>query len=392
MKKVLGLFIAICLYANVNNKISYTRNNLQQTKIKASTMNDKLDKIVAQINKEKSSVNQIDKQIRFVNLKISSLEKSLSTYKDSLGQLISQKSNLMKQKSLLESKVIDFISNNYYLQTSSINSSEDLINTEILKVVLKKTSKKMGKLSSLYVDLSKKIDDINKLIYSIKHSKEILQQKRNKLAVLKQQKLQNLKKLQKIKVYYKAELEKVLKSQMQIQNQLAKLKIIQKNQEKQKELVKLSKINPSKIDDTKVKNYGSNIVMSTRTIRYRGEKTIPPVRGIITKKFGYYKDPIYNIDIFNDSITIKTNPNAKVRAILGGKVVFIGDTSEGKMIVISHRNKLHSIYARLSKLSPFIRKGYRVKKGEIIAKDSGKLEFEVTYKTTPINPNNICRF
>ena len=392
MKKVLGLFVAIFLYANVNNKLSYTRNNLQQTKIKASTMNDKLDKIVAQINKEKSSVNQIDKQIRFVNLKISSLEKSLSTYKDSLGQLISQKSNLMKQKSLLESKVIDFISNNYYLQTSSINSSEDLINTEILKVVLKKTSKKMGKLSSLYVDLSKKIDDINKLIYSIKHSKEILQQKRNKLAVLKQQKLQNLKKLQKIKVYYKAELEKVLKSQMQIQNQLAKLKIIQKNQEKQKELVKLSKINPSKIDDTKVKNYGSNIVMSTRTIRYRGEKTIPPVRGIITKKFGYYKDPIYNIDIFNDSITIKTNPNAKVRAILGGKVVFIGDTSEGKMIVISHRNKLHSIYARLSKLSPFIRKGYRVKKGEIIAKDSGKLEFEVTYKTTPINPNNICRF
>ena len=392
MKKVLGLFVAIFLYANVNNKLSYTRNNLQQTKIKASTMNDKLDKIIAQINKEKSSVNQIDKQIRFVNLKISSLEKSLSTYKDSLGQLISQKSNLMKQKSLLESKVIDFISNNYYLQTSSINSSEDLINTEILKVVLKKTSKKMGKLSSLYVDLSKKIDDINKLIYSIKHSKEILQQKRNKLAVLKQQKLQNLKKLQKIKVYYKAELEKVLKSQMQIQNQLAKLKIIQKNQEKQKELVKLSKINPSKIDDTKVKNYGSNIVMSTRTIRYRGEKTIPPVRGIITKKFGYYKDPIYNIDIFNDSITIKTNPNAKVRAILGGKVVFIGDTSEGKMIVISHRNKLHSIYARLSKLSPFIRKGYRVKKGEIIAKDSGKLEFEVTYKTTPINPNNICRF
>ena len=392
MKKIVVFFIAIFLYANVDNQILSTKNNLQQTKIKVSSMNDKLDKILEQINKEKSSINKVDKQMRFVNLKISSLEESLSIYKNSLGQLISQKSKLMKQKSLLEDKVIDFISNNYYLENSSINSANDLINTEILKVVLKKSSKKMDKLSNLYIDINQKIEKINNLIYSIKHSKEILKQRKKQLSILKQQKLKKLKQLQKMKIYYKTELEKILKSQMQIQNQLAKLKIIKNNKEKQKELLKLHKINSSKIDNIKIKNYGSNIIMNTRTIRYRGEKTIPPVKGIITKKFGYYKDPVYNIDIFNDSITIKTKPNEKVRAILSGRVVFVGDTSDGKMIVISHRNKLHSIYAKLSKLSPFIRKGYRVKKGEIIAKDSGKLEFEVTYKTTPINPNNICNF
>jgi murein DD-endopeptidase MepM/ murein hydrolase activator NlpD len=197
-----------------------------------------------------------------------------------------------------------------------------------------------------------------------------------------------------MKIKYKKELNKIIANQNKLQNQLAKLKIIQtKALQKQRELAnrKLNTKKLTKIDNVKVKNYG-NIYMKTRTIRYRGNKTIPPVRGVITKKFGAYTDPVYHIALYNDSITIKTKPNTKVRAIFSGTVVFVGNTSDGKMIVIKHRNHLHSIYAKLAKISPFIKKGYRVKKGEIIAKVNNELEFEITYKTLPINPLKVVNF
>jgi septal ring factor EnvC (AmiA/AmiB activator) len=213
---------------------------------------------------------------------------------------------------------------------------------------------------------------------------------------LKQQREINLKNLQNIELAYKKELQKIIASQNRLQKQLAQLNIIktkelQKQRQKQKALQRQKELS-QRVDKTKIKNYG-NIYMKTKTARYKGAKTIAPLKGKIVKKFGAYKDPIYHILLYNDSITITPlEKNAKVRAIMNGKVVFVGDTSEGKIIVIKHRNKLHSIYAKLSRISPFVKKGYKVKKGEVIAKVDKELEFEITYKTLPINPMEVIKF
>jgi murein DD-endopeptidase MepM/ murein hydrolase activator NlpD len=130
--------------------------------------------------------------------------------------------------------------------------------------------------------------------------------------------------------------------------------------------------------------------MKTKTRKYYGEKTISPVKNaIIIKKFGSYIDPIYHISIYNDSITLKTKPYAKVRAIFNGIVIFVSKQHNNKMIVIKHKNNLYSIYAKLDRISPFIKKGYRVRKGDVIAKTNGEFEFEITYKTYPINPLQV---
>ena len=396
MKKLLLIFCVIFAYGvQIESKITNTKKNLINTKTKISQMNAKLDDIIKKLNKEESSLEDINTKIKNLNSKIYLLTKKLKTNKQSLNNLIQQKTKLLIQKNQLENEVIDFISNNYYTNNLKIISSNDLINEEILKLVTKQSGNKMAKISQMYVDISNKISSINKLIYEISNAKKILEIRKQKIALLKNRKINEIKHLEQTKIEYKNSLKRIIKSQMLLQQQLAKLNIVKQNKAKQIELQKLKKTSykyNKNIDKVKVKNYGRNIVMNTKTIRYRGPKTIPPTKGIITKKFGYYKDPVYNIDIFNDSITIKTRPLAKVRAILPGRVVFIGDTSDGKMIVISHKHRLHSVYARLSRLSPFIKKGYRVKKGEIIAKDSGELEFEVTYKTSPIDPKSICNF
>jgi len=390
--RFLILFLALFLYgANIDKKIITTKKTLKQTKTKISNMNYKLDSIVRKINKEENYLNNINKHIATLNQKIKNLQSSLNNNNKYLSRLENKKYSLLNKKNDLERKVIDFISNNYYIQNSNITSQKDLINAEILKVVAKESAKKMEKISSLYNDIDFQIQKITNTINKIKNTKNTLQKRKQELAKLQKKQKQNIKQLQAIKLKYKKELQKIISNQNKLQAQLSKLNIIRsKELQKQRQLAK-NRLKNNNIDKIKVKNYG-NIYMKSKTIKYRGKKTIPPVRGVITKKFGAYTDPVYNIALYNDSITIKTKPNTKVRAIFSGRVVFVGNTNEGKMIVIKHNNRLHSIYANLSRISPFIKKGYRVKKGEVIAKVDKELEFEVTYKTLPINPLEVIKF
>jgi septal ring factor EnvC (AmiA/AmiB activator) len=377
------------MYGNsVDKKIETTKSTLQNTKNRILIMNKKLDKIAQQIYKQTIYLNNINTQIALLNQKILDLENILKNTKESVTSLEYKKMKLLKKRKIFQKELIDFISKNYYIKNRNITSFRDVINEEILKVVAKQSSKKLDKIYKSYTNIDTEIANINNKIKEIKEAKSILLNRKEQMAQLKKQKSQNLLQLNKIKLSYKTELQKVIASQNRLQEQLAKLNIIKEKLKQEK----LNKKREQKIEKIKIKNY-ANIYMRPKTARYRGKKTIPPLNGVIVKHFGAYTDPIYNISLYNDSITIKPPKTpAKVRAIMNGKVVFVGESNEGKIIVIQHKNKLHSIYAKLDRISPFVKKGYRVKKSEVIAKVDKELEFEVTYKTLPINPKEVVNF
>jgi murein DD-endopeptidase MepM/ murein hydrolase activator NlpD len=164
----------------------------------------------------------------------------------------------------------------------------------------------------------------------------------------------------------------MIKKQQSLRKKLQELKIVKKREE------------------IKVKKVGS-AYLKPKIATYNGKKTIPPVYGRVIKKFGSYIDPIYKIKIYNDSITIKTKPNSVVRSIMSGKVVYIGENGDKKVIFIKHPGNLFSIYANLAKISPLLKKGSFIKKGQIIARVKDTLEFEITYKDKPINPLKVIR-
>ena len=164
----------------------------------------------------------------------------------------------------------------------------------------------------------------------------------------------------------------MIKKQQSLRKKLQELKIVKKREE------------------IKVKKVGS-AYFKPKTATYKGRKTIPPVYGKVIKKFGSYIDPIYKIKIYNDSITIKAKPNSVVRSIMSGKVVYIGENGDKKVIFIKHPGNLFSIYANLEKISPLLKKGSYVKRGQIIARVKDALEFEVTYKDRPINPLKVIK-
>ena len=78
--------------------------------------------------------------------------------------------------------------------------------------------------------------------------------------------------------------------------------------------------------------------------------------------------------------------------MLNGKVVFAGVSSMlGKVVVVAHGGKMHTVYAGLSKIAPNLRKGSRIQKGYVIGKISRKLIFEATKNSKHINPTKLFR-
>jgi septal ring factor EnvC (AmiA/AmiB activator) len=122
---------------------------------------------------------------------------------------------------------------------------------------------------------------------------------------------------------------------------------------------------------------------------YRGGKTISPIHGAkVVKKFGTYVDPIYKIKIFNESITLQAPSSpAKVQNVLNGKVVFAGKSSMlGKVVVVAHSGKIHTVYAGLSKIAPNIKVGRKIKRGYVVGKVNRKLMFQATKNSKHIDP------
>jgi len=389
--RIFIVFFSIFLYgASIDKKIDTTKQTLIRTKSKINQMNSRLTIIAKRIQKENNYISKINKKIKRLNKKITNSKSLILQKQEYLNKLEKQKQLLLNKKYKLEKQVIDFISNNYYIQNLSISNEKELINEELLKVLTKESAKRMSKISQQYLELDSKILDITHAIYQINKLKLDLENRKKELRDLIERKKVRIKQFRKIKTKYKKELEKIIKNQDQLQIQLSKLKIVKAEELRKRKL--LSQKNKGKmIDKVKVKKYG-NIYMKRRTIKYRGKKTFAPVLGTIIKSFGSYIDPIYKISLYNDSITIKTKPNAKIKTIFSGTVVFVGNTNEGKMIVIKHKHRLHSVYANLKSISPFIKKGYHVKKGEIIGRVKNQLEFEITYKDLPINPLQVIKF
>ena len=108
----------------------------------------------------------------------------------------------------------------------------------------------------------------------------------------------------------------------------------------------------------------------------------------VKRKFGDYVDPIYKIKIFNESVVLASStPDATVKSVLSGKVIFAKDTASlEKVVIIENSDEIHTIYAHLSKIAPTIQVGQKIKKGYVIGRVDDDLTFEVTQKNFHIDP------
>ena len=182
---------------------------------------------------------------------------------------------------------------------------------------------------------------------------------------------------------YKTEILKISKEQNALRLTLRKLKIIKDVEIPSKE----AKPIVDHIKDVKVRKIGSSYRVS-KVKKYRGNKTIPPLKEYeIIRKFGTYNDPIYKIKLFSESVKLRAkNPDAKVRSVLDGIVVYAQSTKILGKVVIIKTGQMNVVYGHLSQIPSNIKVGKVVKKGSVIGRVKRDLTFEVTNKNVHINP------
>lgn len=392
---LLLLFYISLFGASVADKIQDKKETLSSAKKLETQLNKKLEELVSDIMKGEADVKNTAVQIEELAKQVKELESSANDANVELNKLTSQNSDLIKNQKDMEKRLIRIISEDFAYDLIVPNdyeeSEESIIANEVLSklnLVMQDEFKKIAKNYEQTVNLIKSQSD---KIDSIKFDLREFKQKQAKLKSLQNKQKNNLSNLKQDKDIYSKKLAKLQDQQDELRKTLEQLQILAKKEDEKKE-TKSTKPNASSNANTgDIKQIGSSYKTSN-VKKYVGEKTIAPLDNFSVKqKFGDYVDPIYNIKIFNESIVLRSNePDAKVKSVLAGTVVFAKDTPIlDKVVIVENSDGIHTIYAHLDKIAPTIKVGSKIKKGYVIGRVKQDLTFEVTQKNYHINPLDL---
>ncbi|AFJ81600.1 hypothetical protein MWE_0742 [Helicobacter pylori XZ274] len=307
-------------------------------------------------------------------------EKVLTNYRKSLD-------HLQKQRSFLQKKVFDTLLQDFLfsqaLKRQNLASSNDVILQVAFENLHQSTLSKMSQLSQEEKDLNAQALKVKSSIQKI--SSVIDEQKTREVTLKSLQTEQDklILSMQKDYAIYNQRLTLLEKERQNLNALLKRLNIIKQNRENE-EKVSLKKSSQA----LEVKQVASSY-QNINTTSYNGPKTIAPLNDYeVVQKFGPYIDPVYNLKIFSESITlVSKTPNALVRNVLDGKIVFAKEINMlKKVVIIEHKNGIRTIYSQLDKIAPTIKSGMRIQKGYVLGRIDQRLGFEVTMREKHINP------
>lgn len=110
-----------------------------------------------------------------------------------------------------------------------------------------------------------------------------------------------------------------------------------------------------------------------------------PAKGQVVTQFGTVVDPKYGTITKNTGIDIATTSGSMVTAVDSGKVsfadIFMG---YGRMVILDHGKRVHSIYSRLSDVK--VKVGDQVARGATLALSGDTLHFEFRVGGQSVDP------
>ncbi len=375
-KKIFFIFILFQSILFANNIESNKSILAQQKETK-----DKLEVLAQEIIYQKNILNKTKQNLVDINDNITSNKDKLKQFKLDVLNLEKKTKQIKKNIVKIENKIVDEMTNRYSaslgLSLAKQATSSEIIDKEIYGLLIKFTKNNIKKLNKLYQELN--ISENENKLKIIEYNKFIKdqEQKKNQYSKIKNRKQMIIDTLSNDHKKYKNELEDIIAKQKELGEVLENLYVIENNDEKSSSV---NKKNKQYI-------YGIGIA------KYSGYKTIAPLKPYtIVKKFGLLKDKIYNITIFNKSISMKQeNLNSEVFNVLNGKIIYIKKDSGvlENTVVIEHRNKVHTVYSNLDSINPNLSIGQRIRKGSSIGIINDTLIFQVTQENRYINPEEL---
>ena len=411
MIRLILILIFTISFANakedVNKRISKTNSKISSFSKNYTKVNREMAKNAKAILKQKKELTKQNKYLSKLKKELKDKENSYKTDKEQLKLLGVAQIDLLQEQEKIEEELVFVIAQSVSLsvivEDENVVNNDSLIEFEVLNTMLSSTKEKAKKLNKKFFENSQDITALKKHTNSLELAISKIDKKRKDLVSTQKLNKKALKTLTVAKSSYKKKVKKILNEQDLLKKTLSKLNIIkidQAKKAKEKEVRRIALAEEKKIfqkvsqkDLPKVKKHGSSY-QAVKTKKYKGKKTIAPLDSYtITKKYGTYTDPIYGIKIFNESISLKPKkPNAKVKTVFNGKVIYADKTAVlDNIVIVEHKNGLHTIYANLTQISPNIKKGSKITKGYTIGRVSEELIFEVTQKSYHINPIRLFK-
>jgi len=445
------IVIGILQGATTVRKIENSQKDLSSTASQKKQASRQLGKIAKDIHTAEKDIRYLEKKIDELGRDQNKTEEEYQALKVELKRSKADFSKTSKELTRKHKAFISLLSEQFSvifaMEQAHEPTRESIMAQEVYKAYKKHNAKVLAALRSEINTLKKRKQDKLYLHNKTKNRINRIIKKRESYAQKKVRKKKLLKKLAKDEEKYNAKLEKIVDKQNSLRATLAKLNILHEQEveearrqaaarkkairlererkqrlrkakalarakaRKAKEALRKAKTKEARKkarlaakeaekerkkvykESEKVRNINSSYHKS-KVYAYRGGKTISPLRGArLIKKFGTYIDPIYKIKIFNESITLKApSSNAKVQNVLNGKVVFAGKSSMlGKVVVVAHSGKIHTVYAGLSKIAPTIHVGSKIRKGYVVGKVTRKLMFQATKNSKHINPLKLIK-
>lgn len=423
---------------SIDKKINSNKQILKNSASVQKKKNLQVKILSKQITNQNKELTKLESNIKIINNDILKHEVQLKEAKDRLRNLQKSSKTLIREKKDNEKQIvkviIDDFSSSIALKLASEHSLDELIDSEIYTILSQSSKDEILKLNNNYELLTQtkkenknKIKNISKYIEKRKKKKKIL-------SLLKKKYSKSLVSLERKHKDYQSELKNSIKKQNSLKLLLGKLNILKKEEiEKQKririakarKLAKAKRLAAAKIkkqkkykrsksktkkedysvSDARNSKYAKNLDIDVRMLgsstsgikisRYRGKKTIAPLDSFkVVKKFGKYFDPVYKIELFNESMVLKTKRSeAKVKSIFNGKIVYAKKNAGmlENVVIIQHKNGLHTIYSHLDKISPSLKVGRWIKKGYVVGRVNNTLTFQATKNEAHINPKDLFR-
>ncbi len=416
---IIILFLSLLFGANekeIVQKINQNKNTLENKKLQEKQINAKLQELGNAINRQKEENKLLQKTIKENEQSIAKNKKEYDSKTTLIKKLSNNQDSLFQTRKQIELEMIDLIikdiSFTILLNDFQPESIQDFITEEAFKSLSAATKRHLSTLSNKQSEVIANLHLLKTEIEQLKEFLDIENQKRTHLKALQNEQEILLANYQKEMKKYNNELQKIVKERDEVQGILVNLNILKsQEEEKRKKRVELAKTKESQtIASSKpIKDSSSKTSQTTQqpktkddfdvrqvassyhnigTTKYKGTKTIAPLENFtIEKHFGPYFDPVYKMKVFNESVTLTPKGDDKVKSVLDGKVVFAKDTPILKrVVIIEHKNNMHTIYAQLDKIAPTIKPGSTVKKGYTIGRVDNALKFEVTLKDKHIDP------
>ena len=397
----------------MNRQLSRIASSIQKTRKELVALAKILDQLQEEQRKGETQYQEARKRIDTVNTQIQNLDRDIQEKHDRFIKLLAdQFSMIVALEQMNRKSERSVILKEFYEAYKEANDQElkrlketiDKNRKHKVGLLLERTRLKRGiaKIVKKRKEYEKKKEEAQKLLKKLAGEEALYRQKLQN--IITRQNLLRLT-LAKLNILKKEEIEAAKRREAERRAELERRakKLSKMRKEKAAERaqaraegreVDYSEVKLSDEENTQeVKRVGSSY-QQARVARYRGSRTIPPFRGArVVKKFGTYVDPIYKIKIFNDSVTLRApGPDTKVRTVLNGKVVYVGENSMlGKVVIVQHGNGVHTVYAGLSKISPLIKTGSRIRRGTVIGKVRKKLIFQATQHEKLINPLRLIR-